>query len=169
MQDLTFICVWIERKQSGSARILGRHSVQSLPRLWHWVWWQQLTEDTEWATCQGKIYSCNSTYYMFDYSYVSASFLIHSCTKLCSNWRAAVFCTPLFPHIHRQPTISPWQMCRHCSSSCPVDGASSLHLSQTQRQRSHPHKFTRNLSPLMVNSHEYQRSAALYSWQYSRG
>lgn len=47
--------------------------------------------------------------------------------------------------MHRQPWISPLRMCRSCSRPCPVEGATSMPLRQTQRwqrQRRHPHSQT---------------------------
>ena len=67
MKELHYMYLLIEREQSGCEGLLGRHSIQSLPLLWHWNWWQEPTEDTEWATYQGKISICNVTDYIFDY------------------------------------------------------------------------------------------------------
>lgn len=54
MRELNFVSFRTEREQSGFQGLLGRHCLQSLPLFWHWKWWQESAEDTEWATHQGK-------------------------------------------------------------------------------------------------------------------
>lgn len=88
------VCVWTERGQSSCQGLLGRHCFQSLPRLWHWNWWQEPSEDTEWATHQGKTYSSN--------------FLLScSSSKLCMCWGTTIFNRPaLSPHPQTAQDIS---------------------------------------------------------------
>lgn len=67
--------MWTERKQSGCQGLLGRHCVQSLSFLWYWDWGQELAEDTEWATHQGKIYSTNVYYILLHFMEICHPFL----------------------------------------------------------------------------------------------